>query len=86
MEIEIEKQKWYALATEDVLKVLQTNSQGLTNEEASLRLELYGPNRLPEPKRVTLFQIFFRQFESPLIYILLIAAIVMFFMGGIVDG
>ena len=40
MEIEIEKQKWYALATEDVLKVLQTNSQGLTNEEASLRLEL----------------------------------------------
>ena len=54
---------------------------GLSQKEARKRLERYGPNRLPEPPMPGTIQIFFRQFLSPFIYILLIAAIVAFILG-----
>ena len=49
---------------------------GLTSEEARARLVRYGPNELPEARRGTLFRRFLRQFQSPLIYILLLAVFV----------
>ncbi len=53
-------------------------AQGLSEEEAARRLAETGPNRLPERKAASLPVIFLRQFLSPFIYILLIAAIVSF--------
>jgi magnesium-transporting ATPase (P-type) len=52
-----------------------TELPGLSADEAARRLERYGPNRLPEPPMPGPVNIFFRQFLSPFIYILLIAAI-----------
>ena len=49
---------------------------GLNEAEARARLEQYGPNRLPEPKIASVAEVFLRQFLSPFIYILLIAALV----------
>jgi len=49
---------------------------GLTGEEAARRLEEFGPNRLPEPKEPGALELFLRQFLSPFIYLLLIAAAV----------
>ena len=41
--------EWYQLETSEVLEKLQTDSQdGLSDEEARLRLEQYGPNELVE--------------------------------------
>ncbi|MFB9947217.1 cation-translocating P-type ATPase [Rhizobium puerariae] len=51
-------------------------SRGLTGAEAASRLEEHGPNLLPEPTSPSLLVIFLRQFRSPLIYILLLAAAV----------
>ncbi len=48
---------------------------GLTSEEAKTRLEEHGLNHLPAPPAPGIIQIFLRQFLSPFIYILLIAAI-----------
>ncbi len=56
-------------------------AQGLTNEEAARRLKEYGLNRLPEHKAPSLFIIFLHQFQNPLIYILLFAAAIIFFLG-----
>ncbi len=53
-----------------------TSSRGLTGAEAKLRLSKYGPNALPEKPPKTLLQRFLRQFQSPLIYILLFALLV----------
>ncbi|MDG3088537.1 HAD-IC family P-type ATPase [Vibrio hannami] len=53
---------------------------GLTQVEAEKRLKEYGPNRLPEPPMAGPIQILLRQFLSPFIYILLIAAVVSFFL------
>ena len=49
---------------------------GLSAEEAAEQLQRFGPNQLPAPKIAGPFEIFLRQFLSPFIYILLIAAIV----------
>ena len=60
--------------------------QGLTEAEAALRLETWGPNQLPVAKPPGIVVVFLRQFLSPLIYILLAAAAVSLFLGDFEDA
>ena len=76
---------WQVPATE-VLARLETSEGGLTSTEALARLEIYGRNRLPEKAPLTFGQIFVRQFASPLIYILGIAAVVAAAIGEFKDA
>ena len=48
---------------------------GLSNEAAQARLRQYGPNALPERPPTPLWRRFAKQFQSPLIYILLFALV-----------
>lgn len=50
--------------------------QGLSATEAQARLQQHGPNALPETPPRPLWQRLLRQFQSPLIYILLCALVV----------
>lgn len=50
-----------------------TSTQGLTSAEAALRLKRDGPNRIPIT-RVSLWRMFFNQFKSAIVILLLIAA------------
>ncbi len=50
-------------------------SFGLSTEAAQSRLREYGPNTLPENPPTPLWRRFARQFQSPLIYILLFALV-----------
>jgi len=77
---------WHTKEVPEILKLLHSHEHGLTTEEAKKRLKEYGPNRLPEGKADSLLVIFLRQFQSPLIYILLTASMVVFAMGEIIDG
>jgi len=66
-------------ATAQLPRDIQTTGQGragLTSGEAAERLLHFGPNTIPEPRAASLLLIFIRQFRSPLIYILLVAAAV----------
>jgi len=72
---------WQAKAKADVLKLLQSSEDGLSLKEAADRLKKYGANKLPEDKPDNPVLIFLRQFQSPLIYVLLIAAAIIFFIG-----
>ena len=49
--------------------------EGLSPAEARERLTAFGPNNLPQPKLDSILQIFIHQFKNPLIYVLLVAAI-----------
>lgn len=49
---------------------------GLTEEEAQKRIEAYGPNKLVEAQKETVFQMFIGEFKDPLVLILLIAAVI----------
>jgi len=71
---------WHAMEVDDVLRALRSNEKGLSEEEVERRLEEFGPNELREEKRVTALSIFFGQFKSTLIVILIIAALVSGFL------
>lgn len=59
---------------------------GLTSEEASERLLQYGENKLPCHPPPSILAIFLHQFASPLIYILLFAAVVSLAIGELADA
>lgn len=50
-------------------------SEGLSSEEAAIRLEKYGLNQFEEKKRKTKLQMFLAQLRNPMIYILFAAVI-----------
>ncbi|MDD4103809.1 MAG: cation-translocating P-type ATPase [Bacilli bacterium] len=63
-------------SAKEVLQELDVNPQdGLSSEEASKRLVTHGFNRLAEKKKKSLIAVFFSQFNDPMIYILLAAAL-----------
>ena len=78
--------RWHTKSISEVFESVGSNEQGLSNEDAILRLEEYGLNKLPEAKPDSLFTIFLRQFKSSLIYILLFAGVIVFAMGETIDG
>src|SRR3989338_3849065 len=69
-----------------VIEELRSSERGLSNAEATLRLKQHGLNKLPEAKVDGIFTIFLRQFQSPLIYILVAASVAVFAIGEVVDG
>jgi len=77
--------KWYQLEYGEIFKSLQTSEQGLSEAEVKERLEKYGSNKLPEEKGISKLKIILHQFTSPLIYILIVAAIVTAFLGEYID-
>ena len=77
---------WHTLESGRVREALSAADTGLTSAEAEARLQSYGPNRLPERPAPTLWDIFLRQFHSPLIYILGVAAVVSIAIGDVKDA
>ena len=77
--------QWYQRDEHEALRELNTSEHGLASEEARTRLLRHGPNRLAEEERISRLRILLRQFTSPLIYILLIAAAVTFLLGEFID-
>ncbi len=77
---------WHALAPERVSEELGTSLGGLDDAEAAGRLRRFGPNRLPRPKPVSPLWILLRQFRSPLIYVLLVAAAIALLLGERADA
>src|SRR5690349_14676566 len=60
--------------------------RGLSQAEASRRLLANGANRLPEVKPPSLATIWLRQFLSPLVYVLALAAAVSLALGDTSDA
>jgi magnesium-transporting ATPase (P-type) len=67
---------WHAISLTNLLTLLGTSENGLTSDEVTTRLQRYGLNRLPQQSATSWWTIILRQFMSPLIYILTIAAVV----------
>jgi len=65
----------HARAAAEVQSVLESPAGGLDAAAAGLRLQRYGRNALPRAPPRSLAAIFLSQFRSPLIYVLLLAAL-----------
>ena len=63
---------WHAMTADEVVKQLATNTEsGLDPGEAAIRMQKYGPNRLPEGKKRGAFDRLLSQFNNVLVYVLL---------------
>ena len=65
--------QYWSQPTESLLEVLQSTGDGLAAADAQQRLTTFGPNVLETKKKATAPGIFFNQFKSPIILILLFA-------------
>jgi len=65
----------HAASSDAVLVALGSSPHGLSQSDAVTRLEKYGRNKLPKAKMAGLGSVFARQFVSPLIYVLVAAAL-----------
>lgn len=76
----------HSLPVETVLHRLNSSPSGLTAEEATVRLQRFGPNRLTTESRVTPLTILLSQFKNTIIYILLAAVLFSLFIGEYIDS
>lgn len=76
--------RWYQLQIEECFDALDADSAGLTSDDAKVRLKKYGYNEL-EVKKHSAITRFLLQFHSPLLYILVVAAIICFFLDRFMD-
>lgn len=79
-------QDWHALSVDEVLESLDTKQSGLTEADAKNLLAKHGPNRIQGRKRKSPLVLFLRQFLSPLIYVLLAAAVVSMVVAHYTDA
>lgn len=84
--IEVVATTYHDRAIEDVFTQLETGPDGLSGEEARARIARYGLNVLPRAKRRGLFSIYFSQFRSAFIYLLLAATLVTVALGEYGDA
>jgi len=65
----------HALSSDQILADCGSSKHGLPHAEVSSRLHQYGHNSLPETKPSVIGIVFMHQFASPLIYVLVVAAL-----------
>ncbi|USN45372.1 MAG: calcium-translocating P-type ATPase, SERCA-type [Candidatus Woesearchaeota archaeon] len=77
---------YHAMKTTACLTHLGVKIGGLSDDEAKKRLEQYGQNILSLEKHTSPLRIFFSQFNSPIILILIVATIISSLVGEWVDA
>ncbi len=76
---------YHSYSVEKTIKKLLTEKGGLSKEESEKRLSDFGNNEIKGKEGISPFFIFVKQFNSVLIYILIIAAVIAWFYGKIID-
>ncbi|MDQ7034819.1 MAG: cation-translocating P-type ATPase [Anaerolineae bacterium] len=77
---------FYRMTVSDTIKDLNTSQEtGLSETEVKKRLEQYGLNALPRDEGINWFELIWGQFNDPLIWLLIFAAVVSAFLGEVTD-
>ena len=70
------QRNWHAMDSAEALATLDSNPKGLAQKEIIDRLEKYGPNQLAQPEPTSAILRFLSQYNDPLNYLLIGAALV----------
>ncbi|MCD6464170.1 HAD-IC family P-type ATPase [Candidatus Woesearchaeota archaeon] len=74
------------LPVENVLELLNTSLDGLSQQEAARRLKIYGANKLSQEHKLNVLKLFLSQFSSALVWLLIAAAVISFFLKESMDA
>ena len=77
---------WHAESIDDVMSALAVDEAGLSAAAADRRLTEYGTNDIREAERTSVLDLFLSQFRNPLIYLLVVAALLSLSTGLIPGG
>jgi len=77
---------WFKMSKEDIIKELNTSTNGLTDSQVEYRLKKDGANCFPKTKRKNLIAIYLSQFKSAIILILLIATMASILIGEMMNA
>ena len=79
------EETWHSLSKTKILKILETNENGLVSKIVEGKIKKYGKNKLPDQEKLSILKTFFIQFKSPLVYILIIATAISFALKEFID-
>jgi len=82
----LKQQPWHAWSGLEVLTHLRTSNKGLNRQSVLVRIIQAGHNQLPTAKRPTVIDLFISQFKSPLVLVLLAAAVITLFIKQWTDA
>lgn len=83
----IGKNKWSTTPVETLCEEFNSNLEnGLNDEQILANREKYGPNVLEKERRIPIWRIFLEQFTSPVVILLLVAAIVLLGFREFIEG
>lgn len=77
----ISDKKWHSIEKEEVFELLKTSPEGLDSAAVKERFASFGPNKLPEKHKISIWKIIISQLINPLIFILIAAAIASILIG-----
>ena len=78
--------EYYQKEGEDVLKDLKSSAKGLSSKLAKTRLKKHGKNKITKVHKFHAVRVLLSQFKNFLIYLLIIASALSFFIGHVIDG
>lgn len=76
----------HALGASEVLEKLDTTAQGLSDEQVRQRLAAFGPNEIAAAGRISIFRLLLKPFKSWMVAILMVTAIISWFIGQVIDA
>jgi Ca2+-transporting ATPase len=82
----VDAQRWHTMSVAETLADLQTTIHGLTATEAEERRNNFGPNLIPTSGGPGVTRLILRQFQNPLIYVLLVAGVVAVAVREVIDA
>jgi len=83
---QVEEEAWHALTPEDVLRHLEVQEDGLSEEQAARRLAQYGQNQLQEAPRPTFWHMLWDQLNNFVVILLIVASIISALLGDYIEA
>jgi P-type Ca2+ transporter type 2C len=77
---------WHNLSLAKIFKITNSSKTGLANSEARKILDKFGFNVLAQANKFSSLDLFFSQFKSALVYVLIIAGFISVFFGEYIDA
>ncbi len=81
-----EPKAWHAEPLENAVKVLDSPSEGLSDEQVRQRIEQYGENVIERGRQTTPLEMLWRQLKDPLLMVLIGSGLVAVALGKFTDG
>ncbi len=87
MKINYPLQDIHTLSVEEIVQTLQTNAEkGITASEAENRIKQFGANIYKTQKQKSIWMMLLLQFKSPIVYLLVVAAVVTLYFKDYIEA